>query len=228
MRVAILGGTGVDQTNAFKASSKTVTNEYGTVTYSEHAGVVYLPRHSVGHSVPPHLINYKANIALLKDLGVESVISIYAVGSISDRLKPLEWGVVDDFIDVSGKAETFFTGGEKGVKHIDMSSPFDRTLCDKLLEKDSVKAPLVYITTSGPRLETKAEIRAYRAMGADIVGMTLAKEAVLLAEAGIRNASIAYSINWASGVNESVSFVSDEDVDRLTSHLVEIAREVLL
>lgn len=226
MKAAILGGTGIDEDSSFSDGLLINKNEYGEVYYRELDGIVYLPRHSAGHSVPPSSINYKANIQCLKELGVEKVISIYAVGSITDKLKPMEIGIVDDFIDVSGRSVTFFTGGDKGVKHVDMSNPFDLGLKSKL-EKKAFKKNLVYITTNGPRLETRAEIRAYRNMGADVVGMTLAQEATLLKESGIKNVSIAYSINWAAGAGESISFVSDEEVKKLTSNLIKISREVL-
>lgn len=226
MKYAIIGGTGIDELDSF-SSLRTADTEYGKVDYSVLGDIVLLPRHSSEHSVPPHMINYKANIALLKSLGVEKAVAVYAVGSITDNLKPLEWGVVDDFMDFTGNVSTFFTGGEKGVRHVDMSNVFDHDLSERLRKHATRKDGLVYVTTAGPRLETKAEIRAYRILGADVVGMTLSHEAVLLKEAGIKSAAIAYSINWACGVNESVSFSSDGDIEALCKDIVSIARRVL-
>lgn len=226
MKYAILGGTGVDELDSF-SSLQSFKTEYGSVDYVISDDIVLLPRHSYGHSVPPHMINYKANITLLKELGVEKVVSIYAVGSITEKLKPLQWGVVDDFMDFTGNVSTFFTGGSKGVKHIDMTDVFDSGLSLALAEYAPVKEELVYVTTAGPRLETRSEIKAYRSLGADVVGMTLSHEAVLMKESGIKNASIAYSINWACGVSEELSFVCDDDIATLTSGIMTVARRVL-
>ena len=226
MKYAIIGGTGVDELDSF-ASLKSFTTEYGAVDYAIIDDIVFLPRHSSGHSVPPHMINYKANIALLKDLEVEKAVSIYAVGSITEKLEPLKWGVVDDFMDFTGNVSTFFTGGENGVKHVDMTEVFDPSLSSKLVEYAPVKDNLIYVATAGPRLETRSEINAYRVLGADVVGMTLSHEAVLLKEAGIKNAAIAYSINWACGVSDSVSFVSDDDISALTGEIINVVRRVL-
>ena len=226
---AILGGTGIDQARNFEGESKVIETIYGPVSYMEKDGIIYLPRHKKNHSVPPHKINYKANIKALKDLGVDEVVSIYAVGSISDKLKPLTYGIVDDFADFTGRDTTFFGGGDEGVRHISVSEPFSKKLQDKI-EKcgRDIASDLVYVTTNGPRLETKAEIRAFSILGFDIVGMTLAQEAVLLKEAGIANAAIAYSINWAAGLEEEVVFVSDEDIEKLSQEIIKRAEDALL
>ena len=116
---------------------------------------------------------------------------------------------------------------DKGVKHVDMTEPFDIELKKRIESMSGVKSRVVYITTVGPRLETKAEIRAYRNMGADVVGMTLSSEAILLKEAGIKNASISYSINWAAGVSDSIKFVSDNKIKKLTDEIVAVAIKAL-
>ena len=226
-RVAIIGGTGIDELDDFSSCLQEIRNEYGSVFYKERDGIIFLPRHSKSHAYPPHLINYKANIEALRQLGVCKAITIYAVGSITEKLKPMEWGIVDDFIDISGHSETFFIGLDKGVKHVDMTEPFDIELKKRIESISGVKSHVVYITTVGPRLETKAEIRAYRNMGADVVGMTLSSEAILLKEAGIKNASISYSINWAAGVSDSIKFVSDNEIKKLTDEIVAVAIKAL-
>ena len=166
----------------------------------ERDGIIYLPRHMKDHSVPPHKINYKANIKALKDLGVDEVVSIYAVGSINSKLRPLEYGLVEDFADYSGREVTFFGGGEEGLDHVSMSTPFSEGLRDRLLSagKD-ICSDLMYVTTGGPRLETKLEIRTFSKLGFDVVGMTLATEAVLLKEIGIDNAAIASHLVASEG-----------------------------
>lgn len=226
---AILGGTGIDQAKGFAGEYKTIMTEYGEVSYMEKDGIVYLPRHMKNHSVPPHMINYKANITALKMLGVDEVISIYAVGSISDKLKPLEYGIVSDFADFSGRPMTFFDGGEKGVRHISVSEPFSLPLQERYLKYGKpIETDLIYVMTNGPRLESKAEIRCFSSLGLDVVGMTLASEAVLLKEAGIENAAVCYSINLAAGLEKEVVFVSDEDIEKLSNEIIERAEKALL
>lgn len=226
---AILGGTGIDNSEKFSGSYKTIETIYGPVSYMERDGIIYLPRHMKDHSVPPHKINYKANIKALKDLGVDEVVSIYAVGSINSKLRPLEYGLVEDFADYSGREVTFFGGGEEGLDHVSMSTPFSEGLRDRLLSagKD-ICSDLMYVATGGPRLETKLEIRTFSKLGFDVVGMTLATEAVLLKEIGIDNAAIAYSINWAAGLEEEIAFVSKEDRVQLSIEIVERAEKALL
>lgn len=226
---AILGGTGIDNSEKFNGSYKTIETCYGAVSYMEKDGIIYLPRHMKDHSVPPHKINYKANIKALKDLGVNEVISIYAVGSINNKLKPLEYGLVEDFADFTSHEFTFFGGGEEGLDHVSMSAPFSEGLKARILRSGKeIRSDLMYVTTNGPRLETKLEIRAYNALGFDIVGMTLATEAVLLKEIGIDNAALAYSINWAAGLEEDVVFVSGEDRRQLSLEIIERAEKALL
>ena len=226
---AILGGTGIDQAKNFDGEEKIIETAYGAVSYMEKDGIIYLPRHKKNHSVPPHKINYKANIKALKELGVDEVVSIYAVGSISEKLKPLSYGLVSDFADFTGRDTTFFGGGEEGVRHISVSEPFSKNLQDRIKKSgNEIAENLVYVTTNGPRLETKAEIRAFSILGFDIVGMTLAQEAVLLKEAGIDNAAIAYSINWAAGLEEDVVFVSDEEIEKLSQEIIKRAEKALL
>ena len=227
---AIIGGTGIDGDRRFSEGMEWVVNRYGQAMYSVIDGVVFLPRHAPGHAIPPHRINYRANVQALADLGVDSVISIYAVGSITRRMSPGRFGLVRDFIDFAfGRENTFYDGVEAPAMHTPFVTPFDSAL-KAAFARTAIEAghPLpvetVYITTNGPRLETPAEIEAFRNMGADIVGMTLATEAELLMEAGIRNAAVAYSINWAAGLDaEGVSFLEDESIRRLSDTLISLA-----
>lgn len=230
---AIIAGTGVDRLlEGFE--SKSVDTRYGNVELLVRGDVVILPRHKVDHSVAPGRIDYKANIQALADLGVSDVIGIYAVGSITSRLSPGSFGVVDDFIDISGRDLTFFDGIGNPLRHVGMVGCFDRQLASAFAKsaymagEKEIRAGIVYIMTNGPRLETPAEIRAFRNMGADVVGMTLASEAVLLRELGIRHTAIAYSINWAAGLDEEgVSFLEDESIHRLASRLLDISLAAL-
>ncbi|MCI2128679.1 MAG: MTAP family purine nucleoside phosphorylase [Sphaerochaeta sp.] len=233
---AIIGGTGLDHPNGIQVTERRISTLFGVVPVSIGEGkdtsLVFLARHGSLHDTPPHLVNYRANIAALKKLGVDALVGVYAVGSITRFLLPGQCAVVADFLDFASASRqgTFFTGGEAGVRHVAMDQPFDQNLRSTLLAGNPTwKDGGVYVTTPGPRLETKAEIRAYRALGADYVGMTLGTEATLAKEAGIAMAAVAYSVNWAAGVaEEGMAFLSDADAGSLASSLLGAIRTVLL
>jgi len=233
---AIIGGTGVDSLPGITSEKSVIKTPYGDVELfvgrGKDAFLVFLPRHGSLHSTPPHLINYRANISALQQLGVDEVICIYAVGSVSDSLRPGEIGVLSDFVDFTGggRQHTFFTGGEQKVQHVSMDKVFDAELNAKLLERDrSLKQAGVYVCTNGPRLETPAEIRFFKTMGFDVVGMTCATEVALAREAGIKVAALAYSINWAAGVGgkDEVAFIDDATIASLRDAMTILCVEVL-
>lgn len=233
---AIIGGTGVDTLYNFSGERKEIVTPYGTseviLGTKEHASMVFLPRHGLDHAIPPHLINYRSHISALKQLEVQEIISIYAVGSISEKLKPGEIGTFADFVDLSGggREHTFFTGGESGVRHISMDHALDAELIHQLhAEEPSLQQAGVYVCTNGPRLESPAEIRMFNALGFDVVGMTAATEIALAREADIRIASLAYSINWAAGVHsDEVTFLDDEHIALLKQRMTTLCLKVLL
>lgn len=240
MKSAIIGGTGIDASFPIETKRRTVDTPYGIAEVFEgvgaHSDLVFLPRHSAGHSVPPHLINYRANIAALKTLEVSQAIGLYAVGSITGMLPPGSWGLVDQFIDMTGgsRADTFFTGGQSGVKHVPMVQPYNlalrKAVARAALEKGKRDIVLkgTYVCTNGPRLETPAEIRMFRILGGDYVGMTAATETILAAEIDLPFAAIAFSINWAAGLDEEgVSFLEDETIHRLTGEIVSVCVDAL-
>ncbi len=232
---AIIGGTGVDKITGFPSERREIETPYGMVELfvgtGKYSSLIFLPRHGSSHSVPPHLINYRANITALKELGVEEIISIYAVGSVTDALKPGEVGTLADFVDFSGggRSHTFYTGDETGVEHVGMDRVFDPDLTSSLHAEDpSLKNAGVYVCTNGPRLETPAEIRMFKVLGHDVVGMTAATEIALARERGIRVASLAYSINWAAGVGpDEVTFIGDEEITKLKDKMVSLCLKVL-
>ncbi len=232
---AIIGGTGVDRISTFQSEQREVSTPYGKVELfvgtGEHSSLVFLPRHGSSHSVPPHLINYRANITALKQLEVDSFISIYAVGSITDALAPGEVGTLADFVDLTGGARehTFFTGGASGLSHVGMDRVFDPSLTASLHAQDPLlKRAGVYVCTNGPRLETPAEIRMFKSLGFDVVGMTASTEVALAREIGMRVASLAYSINWAAGVGpDDVVFIGDEEIEKIKARMVSLCLKVL-
>lgn len=208
--VAVIGGTGFG--NALVAgTSETVETEYGQASLTRAAldddlTLLFLARHGVRHSVPPHKINHRANIAALRSLSVDAVFATTAVGSLRSEIAPGDFVILDDFLDFTkGEVVTFFN--EPGqVMHTDFVAPYDPLLRDALLQTvDPRIAPCVhsrgtYLCTSGPRYETPAEVRLFGQWGASVVGMTGAPEAILCREAGLRYAGVALVTNYGTGL----------------------------
>lgn len=230
---AIIAGTGIDRV-VTDLVRKSIGTQFGQVDYYLRDDLVIIPRHGFGHEVAPARVNYKANVKALETLGVDRVIGIYAVGSITSRLSPGAFGLVEDFLDFTGRDTTFFDGVEAPLRHTGMVDTFDRTLMADFAkaayragERD-IKSGIVYVTTNGPRFETPAEIRAFRNLGADVVGMTLATEATLIHELSIPYAALAYSINWAAGLDEEgLSFLEDESIERLSRRILSLSADAL-
>jgi len=231
---AIIVGTGVDAV-LHDFEKKIVETVYGDVEVFVHEELVILPRHKSGHAVPPHKINYRANIQALKDLGVDEAIGTYAVGSISTKLKPGEVGFVSDFLDFTqGRESTFFNGENNRVKHTPMDTPFSLALQNTILSYApsmgvAVKDGGVYVCTNGPRFETKAEIRMYALLGGDIVGMTGCPEIALLKEMNINYAALAFSINWGCGIEQNnLDFLSDQKIAQVSTSIMALAMKSLI
>ena len=189
---------------------KTVRTAYGpAAVYPARDGPYFiLPRHGIDHGIPPHMVNYRANISSLKQLGVDKIISTSAVGSMKPSLKVGQLGLIDQFIDfTSRRGGTFF---DERVRHVDMTNPYsprlNQTLADAARELGlRLHSGLVYVCVEGPRFETAAEIRMFRKLGGDVVGMTGVPEVVLAREAGIEYSSVAVATNWAAGIQAKVS-----------------------
>lgn len=230
---AIIAGTGIDRV-VTDLVRKSIGTQFGQVDYYLRDDLVIIPRHGFGHEVAPARVNYKANVKALETLGVDRVIGIYAVGSITSRLSPGAFGLVEDFLDFTGRDTTFFDGVDAPLRHTGMVDTFERTLMADFAkaayragERD-IKSGIVYVTTNGPRFETPAEIRAFRNLGADVVGMTLATEATLIHELSIPYAALAYSINWAAGLDEEgLSFLEDESIERLSRRILSLSADAL-
>jgi 5'-methylthioinosine phosphorylase len=171
--------------------------------------VVFLARHGEAHRIPPHRINYRANLFALKQQGVSHVIAVNAVGGISSDYAPETIALPDQIIDYSwGRAHSFCDGETGEVQHIDFTYPYSGALRSMMAES-AVEMGLnilqsgVYGCTNGPRLETKAEIIKMCGDGCDMVGMTGMPEAALARELGIEYASIALVVNWCAGISDS-------------------------
>lgn len=215
--IAIIGGTGLSEFSAFNLESvHRIATPYGNEEVLLSRGqlqgreLCFLPRHGSGHRVPPHRINYRANIHALHSLGIRGVIAVNAVGGIHSRMGPGMLSVPLQLIDYTwGRRHSFFEDGLEAVSHVDFSDPYDQALRQALLAGAKaggldVWDGGVYGCTQGPRLETAAEIRRLQRDGCDMVGMTAMPEAALARELDIAYASVALSVNWAAGLSEDL------------------------
>ena len=210
--LAIIGGSGLNQLNNFEVLRRQVIRTpYGEPSGALNFGringhaAVFLARHGYGHTIPPHQVNYRANIWALHAQGVKNVVAIAAVGGIRPDFVPGALALPSQIIDYThGRAATFFTNSDRGVHHIDFTYPYSaslRTAClnaaqaagEKLIDGG------VYAATQGPRLETAAEIDRLERDGADMVGMTGMPEAALAREIGLSYATLAVVANCAAG-----------------------------
>lgn len=214
MKIAVIGGTGVYDPNMLSdIRDIQLTTPYGEasgiVGTFEGSEIIFLPRHGQKHSVPPHKVNYRANIAGLKSAGVTHVISTGAVGSLNEDMGPGNFVIIDQFLDFTKTREsTFFDGGSMGVVHADCTEPYCNEIRKILLEAAkslnlTAHSKGCYVCTEGPRFETPAEIRAYRILGGDVVGMTNVPEVVLAREAGICYATACIVTNFAAGISRA-------------------------
>ncbi|MDR1702604.1 MAG: S-methyl-5'-thioadenosine phosphorylase [Sporomusaceae bacterium] len=212
MEIAIIAGTGIYDPAILKnVQDNRLDTPYGPVDYrtGEYASkeIVFIARHGSGHSIAPHRINYRANIWALKKLGVQTIISTTAVGSLNLDLKPGEFVFVDQFLDFTKNREhTFYPGGERGVVHVDVTNPYCPSLRALLAETAAqLNIPYhtkgTYVCTEGPRFETPAEIAMYAKLGGDLVGMTNVPEVTLAKEAEMCYATISMVTNLAAGIS---------------------------
>ncbi|MEM2869845.1 MAG: S-methyl-5'-thioadenosine phosphorylase [Thermoplasmata archaeon] len=214
-RIGIIGGSGLYDMEMFKnVESVKVGTPYGApsgiVEVGEFKGrrVAFLPRHGKGHQIPPHKINYRANIWALKSLGVERVISPCAVGSLQMRLRPGTIVIPDQFIDFTKTRQyTFYDGGR--TMHVSTADPFCEELRGLLISSAKrLRLPLsakgTYVCIEGPRFSTRAESRMFRQF-ADIIGMTLCPEAQLAREQEMCYASVAMVTDYDVWAERPVS-----------------------
>jgi 5'-methylthioinosine phosphorylase len=233
--LAIIGGSGIDTLPGFEIESReSIPTPYGQTSAELTKGrlqgleLLFLPRHGAEHGIPPHLINYRANLWALADVGVERIIATAAVGGIASSQAPLTLSVPDQIIDYThGREQTFFVGGEVGtVDHVDMTEPFCEPLRLALLDAGraaglSVKAGATLGVTQGPRLETAAEIRRLERDGCDLVGMTSMPEAGLARELGLCYATLAFVVNRAAGKGQGPI-----GMDEITANLARCRQDV--
>jgi 5'-methylthioinosine phosphorylase len=238
--LAIIGGTGLTQlTNLEITHRQVMRTPYGepsgALTFGILNGreVIFLARHGYGHTIPPHEVNYRANLWALYSQGVKRVVAVASVGGIRPDLSPGTLVLPDQIIDYTyGRAATYFDGKERLVKHIDFTHPFTPNLRQEIL--DAVKCASetcldggVYAAVQGPRLETAAEINRFEKDGVDMVGMTGMPEAALARELELAYATIAVVVNHAAGRGESRDGIHVEGVSAITQPAMERVRHIL-
>ena len=210
--IAIIGGSGLTRLQNLNITHKKVVNTpfgvpSGPLTFGSIAqhDVVFLARHGYRHTIPPHKVNYRANLWALKEAGASRVIAVAAVGGITERMAPDKLVIPNQIVDYTyGRSHTFFEEDLSFVTHIDFSQPYNEALRAQLLtackqlELNAINGA-VYAATQGPRLESVAEILRLERDGCDIVGMTGMPEEALARELELEYACCALVINWAAG-----------------------------
>ena len=238
--LAIIGGRGLTQLANLKITHQQVMRTpygepsgaflFGTLDQHE---VIFLARHGYGHTIPPHLVNYRANLWVLREQGVNEIVSVATVGGIRADLKPGMIVVPDQIIDYThGRDATFFEARNKPYSNADFTLPYSTTLRHCILRSAQVaQQPCVdggvYAATQGPRLDSIAEINRYERDGADMVGMTGMPEAALAKELQLNYATIAVVANYAAGRGDSAVGINMERVNVTASDTMERVRSIL-
>ena len=234
--IGIIGGSGLYDPEVLEnAREIKIYTPFGepseniTIGVIKGKSVAFLPRHGRGHRIPPHKINYRANIWALKSLGVKWVISVSAVGSLREDYKPGDLVVPDQFIDMTKSREYSFFDGPR-VAHVSMADPFCEHLREELLASAKglgfrIHDKGTYLCIEGPRFSTRAESRLWRSWGADIIGMTLVPEVNLACEAQLCYATLALVTDYDVWADKPVTA---EEVARTMSENVEKAKRVIV
>ena len=213
--LAIIGGTGIDQLEGLQVLREhPLQTPFGEPSRPIQEGRIgnaqlfFLQRHGSPGAIPPHRINYRANLWALKSLGVEGIVAINTVGGISASMRPGRLLIPDQLIDYTWSREHTFDDGRTGeLMHIDFTEPYERKLRLELLAAAD-SAGIAHVPsgvhgiTQGPRLETAAEIRRMAHDGCDVVGMTGMPEASLARELGMPYASVCMVVNPAAGLGD--------------------------
>lgn len=238
--LGIIGGSGLTQLANLDVSHREVVR----TPYGEPSGpltfgrigcqkVVFIARHGYGHTIPPHLVNYRANLHALHNVGVRRIVSVASVGGIRGDLRPGALVVPHQIIDYTWGREMSFQSGTDGpVVHIDFTEPYDAALRRQILTAagragESVHDGAVYAATQGPRLESAAEINRLESDGTDIVGMTGMPEAALARELELPYAALCVVANWAAGRGDSVNGIQFENLEAVLHEAMGRVRTIL-
>ena len=238
--LAIIGGRGLSQLANLKITHRQVMRTpygepsgaflFGTL---DHHEVIFLARHGYGHTIPPHLVNYRANLWALREQGVTEVVSVATVGGIRADLKPGVIVVPDQIIDYThGRDSTFYEVRDKAYSNADFTLPYSSELRERILSSAVTAGQEfvdggVYAATQGPRLDSIAEINRYERDGADMVGMTGMPETALAKELELHYATIAVVANHAAGRGDNTHRINMESVNATAEAAMERVRKVL-
>lgn len=238
--LAIIGGSGLSRLSALELTERrAIRTPYGepsgALTFGTIGGkpVVFLARHGYGHTIPPHEVNYRANLWALKNVGVQRIVSVASVGGIRVEFGPGAICVPDQILDYTwGRPGTYFEGPDQPVTHIDFTHPYTQAVRKALLTaatdaNEKVFDGGVYATTQGPRLETAAEINRFERDGADLVGMTAMPEAALARELEIEYGAIAVVVNYAAGRGTSASGIDLVEIEAVLKQAMVRVRRII-
>ncbi|MDI6642869.1 MAG: S-methyl-5'-thioadenosine phosphorylase [Candidatus Hodarchaeaceae archaeon] len=236
--IAVIGGSGIYSMAVLRGAKTTVVRtpfgDSPEIIIGELKGrkVAFLPRHGKGHTVPPHLVNYRANLWALHKLGVRRVLATTACGTINPRMRPGDLCLLTQFMDFTKcRPLTFYEGGKSGVVHIDVSEPYCPELRGVLTDIAKklgfrLHPNATYACMEGPRFETAAEIKALRKLGSDLVGMTNVPECVLARELGMCYAAVGIVSNFAAGISKTK--LTHADIIKLMGKNIKRVQRLLL
>lgn len=238
--LGIIGGTGLTQLSNLEITHRQVVrtpfgDASGALTFGKLNGrdIVFLARHGYGHTIPPHEVNYRANMWALQSEGAERIVSVASVGGIRADMQPGTLAIPHQILDYTwGRKHTYFEGPDQAVTHIDFTHPYTEALRAKLLAAAAAAGQKVigggvYAATQGPRLETAAEIDRLERDGADMVGMTGMPEASLAREVGMKYAAIAVVVNHAAGRGDSSEIIHLEQINAVVQASMVKVRSLL-
>lgn len=238
--LAIIGGSGLSRlANLQVTRRKVVRTPYGEpsgpLTFGQLGGkeIVFMARHGYSHAIPPHQVNYRANIWALKEEETEGIVSVASVGGIRRTLRAGALLVPHQIIDYTwGRPGTFFEGSGAPVTHVDFTEPYSAGIRRRILAAgracgESLGDGAVYAATQGPRLETAAEIDRLERDGADIVGMTGMPEAALARELKVPYGAIAVVANHAAGRGDSAHAIRLEEIEAVLLEAMGRVRRVI-
>src|SRR5574340_694187 len=238
--LGIIGGTGLTQLANLEITHRQVARTpygepSGALTFGRICGqeVIFLARHGYGHTIPPHEVNYRANLWALKDHGVDRVVSVATVGGIHPDLIPGTLAIPDQIIDYThGRAATFFVGTDKAVVHLDFTTPYCDAMRSALLQAAagagiSLRDGGVYGAVQGPRLETAAEINRLERDGADMVGLAGMPAAYLARELDLCYAAVGAVLNHAAGRGHSANGIRMDEIQPVLGEVMQQVRHLL-
>ena len=240
--IGIFGGTGIYDSGLLEdAKEITLDTPYGKTSDSITVGtfqgrnIAFLPRHGKKHSIPPHMINFRANIWAFKELGVKRIIAPSAVGSLKEEIKPSHFALPSQFLDFTKSREGSFSKDGK-VIHISVANPFCPELQNVVVktateQNVTIHKDCTYVCIEGPRFSTKAESKFFRSAGADIIGMTLVPECQLAREAQMCYVSVSTVTDYDVWAEKSVTAKEvfetiSKNVEKIKKMLIKLIDEI--